>query len=157
MKTVIISAIVAVVIIVVGVGAFFAGSAYGETQAQNVRAEFFRTRQGGTGAPSGAPGQFGQPGPSGQGNQGNQGGQQFGRPIAAGTVKSVSGNIVQVTLQDGSVATFSVDAQTVIQKTVNGTIGDIQVGERITALGDPSGNTSTARTIQIRPAGGQPQ
>lgn len=157
MKTVIISAIVAVLVIVVGVGAFFAGSAYGEAQAQNTRAEFLRTRQGGTGAPSGAPGQFGQPGQSGQGNQGTQGGQQFGRPIASGTVKSVSGNIVQVTLQDGSVATFNVDAQTVIQKTVNGTIGDIQAGERITALGDQSGNTSTARTIQIRPAGGQPQ
>jgi hypothetical protein len=141
MKPVIVATIVAVLVIVVGVGAFFVGDNYGQQQAQNIRNDFFRARQGGTGAPNGTPGQFGQ--------NGQQAGQ-FGRPAAFGTVKSVTGNTVVVTQQDGSTVTVTVDSQTTIQKTANGTVSDIQPGERITVLSDQTGSTVTARSIQLR-------
>ena len=122
----IVAVIVAVIVIVVGVGAFFGGTAYGEAQAQNTRAEFFRNRGGGTGAgTAGAPGQNGQNG---------QGGQ-FGRPSAFGTM-----------------VTVTVDAQTAIQKTVSGTASDLQPGERVTVTSDQTGSSIVARSIQLRPA-----
>ena len=139
MKTVLVAVIVVVLLAVVGVGAFFAGSNYGQAQAQNVRAEFFQTRQAGQGANT-------QQGPAGV-----QG--QFGRGAATGTVKSVQGNTFQVTQRDGTTVTVTMDAQTQIQKTVAGTAADIKPGENITVLSDQTGTNITARTIQIRPAG----
>jgi hypothetical protein len=137
MKTPIIVAIVVVLIAVVGVGAFFAGSSYGQQQAQNTRAEFFNARQGG--------------GAGGQNSQNGQGGQQFGRPAATGTVKSISGNALVVTQQDGSTVTVTLDSQTQIIKTVNGTTTDLQPGERITVMSDQTTGNIIARTIQLRP------
>jgi hypothetical protein len=143
----VLSAIVALIVIaVVGAGAFIAGSNYGEAQAQNTRAEFFRNRQGG--APNG------QGTTSGQNGQNGQGGQ-FGRPAAFGTVKSVSGNTIQLTQQDGSTVTVTTDAQTTIQKTVSGALSDLQPGERITVMSSQTGSTIVARDIQIRPGGQQ--
>ena len=140
MKTVVISAIVALIVIVIGVGAFFVGDNYGQQQAQNIRNDFLRARQGG--APNGAPGQLGQ-----NGQQAGQG----GRPVAFGTVKSVTGNTLVVTQQDGTTVTVTVDSQTAIQKTASGTITDIQPGERVTVLSDQTGSNVTARSIQLRP------
>ncbi len=137
-------AIVAALVIAVGAGSFFAGSAYGQQQAQNVRADFFRARQGGTNGPTGAQGQ------NGQNGQGGQGGQ-FGRPAAAGTVKSINGNTLVVTQQDGSTVTVTLDAQTQSIKTVNGTSSDLQPGERITVMSDQTTGNIVARTIQLRP------
>jgi hypothetical protein len=145
MKTVALAALVVVLIAGVGVGAFFAGNAYGQQQANNVRADFFRNRQGG----AGAPGQFSQTGPNGQGGQN----AQFARPAATGTIKSVNGNLVQISEPDGSTVTVTLDSQTIIQKTVTGTPSDLQPGERITVLSDQtaaSGANITARMIQLR-------
>ena len=146
MKTAVIAAIVVLLIAVVGVGAFFAGSAYGQQQAQNTRAEFLNARQGG-----GAGGQFAQNGQNGQG------GQQFGRPAATGTVKSISGNALVVTQQDGSTVTVTLDSQTQIIKTVNGTPSDLLPGERITVMSDQTTGNIIARTIQLRPTTQQTQ
>jgi hypothetical protein len=143
MKTVIVSAIVVLIVIVTGVGAFFVGDNYGQQQAQNIRNDFLRARQGGTGAASGVPSQPGQ--------TGQQAGQ-VGRPAAFGTVKSVTGNTLVVTQQDGTTVTVTVDQQTAIQKTVIGTIADIQPGERVTVSSDQTGSNVTARSIQLRPA-----
>ncbi len=145
MKTWLTAVFVVVVIAVVGVGAFFAGTSYGEAQAQNTRAEFLRNRQGGTGGPGGT---FGQNGQNGQNAQNNT----FGRAAAFGTVKSVDGNTIQLTQQDGSTVTVTVNSQTTIQKTVNGTVGDIQPGERLTVFSDQTGSNLTARAIQVRPS-----
>ena len=139
MKPIVISAIVIVLIAVVGVGAFFAGSAYGSQQAQNTRAAFFSARQGGA-----------NPGQGGANSQG------FGRPAAIGSIKSISGNTLVVTQQDGTSVTVTVDAQTAIQKTVSGALSDLQPGERITVLSDQTGTSVTARSIQLR-AGTQTQ
>lgn len=149
MRTVVTIAIAIVLAVIIGAGGFFAGTAYGQSQAQDTRAEFFRNRQGGT---AGQTGQNGQPGQNGQFGQNGQGGQ-FGRPSAFGTVKSVSGNTIVVTQQDGSTVTVTTDAQTVVQKTVNGTVSDIQPGERVTVQSDQTGSNVLARAIQVRPAG----
>jgi hypothetical protein len=140
MKTAVIAAVVVVLIAVVGVGAFFAGSSYGQQQAQNTRAEFLNARQGG-----GAGGQFAQNG------QNAQGGQSFGRPAASGTVMSVNGDTLVVTQQDGSTVTVTVNSLTQIIKTVNGTPSDLQPGERITVMSDQTGSNVVARSIQLRP------
>lgn len=143
MKTVITIAVAIVLAVVIGVGGFFAGTAYGQSQANNTRAEFFRSRGGG--------GQGGQGGQTGMNGQGGQGGQ-FGRPAAFGTVKSVNGNTIIITQQDGSTVTVTANAQTVVQKTVNGTVSDIQPGERVTVESDQTGSNVVARAIQVRPS-----
>lgn len=142
MKTVLVAVVVLVLLAIVGVGAFFAGSAYGQSQAQNTRAEFFRERL----APAGGQGNMTQMGQQGQRTE-------SGRIAANGTVKSVQGNTLQVTAQDGSTVTVTVDAQTVIQKTITGTAADLQPGLRVTVMSDQTGNNVAARVIQIRPGG----
>src|SRR5512142_387564 len=105
MKTVIAVAVAIVLAVVIGAGGFFAGTAYGQSQAQDTRAEFFRNRAGGQG-------QFGQNGQAGQAGQNGQGGQggQFGRAAAFGTVKSVNGDTLVITQQDGSTVTVTTNA-----------------------------------------------
>ncbi|MCL4489875.1 MAG: hypothetical protein M1570_17360 [Chloroflexi bacterium] len=146
MKTALTVVIAVVIVAVVGVGAFFAGTSYGQAQAQNTRAQFFRSRGIGTTGATG--GQSGQAGQNGQGTQ-------FGRPAAFGTVKSVSGNTVVVTQQDGSTVTVTLNSQTQIQKTVSGTTSDIQPGDRVTITSDQTGSNIVARSVQIRPNGAQ--
>ncbi len=134
---ILIAAAVAALVLVVGVGSFFAGSAYGQEQAQNIRLEFFRDRL----APAAAQGD-----PT-QGQSGQRG--QAGRVAAAGTVKSVQGNKIEVSTRNG-VVTVTVDSQTQIIKTIAATIADIQPNQNITVMSDQTGNTVTARLITIR-------
>ncbi len=140
MKTLLAVILVLVLVGVVGVGAFYAGNSYGMSQAQNIRAEFFQGRFGGTGG-NGAP----------TGDASGQGAAVI-RGAVSGTVKAVQGNKIEVTTRDGSV-TATVDSQTVIQKTVNSAIADVQPGMRITIRSDQTGNNITARTIQLSAAG----
>ena len=116
-------------------------------------------------APQAPPGQAaGQPGPGGGqpapggtapsqgGNPPGQSGSQpgaFGRPGLGGTVKSVSGNTIQLTGFDGSTVTVKVDDKTTIQKTAPATLSDIRANLQITVVGDASGGTITARMIRI--------
>ncbi len=143
MKTLLAAILVIVLVGVVGFGSFSYGESVGLTQAQNIRSEFFTSRQGsttGTGDPT----------------QAGQGGQRTGqgaRAAATGTVKSVQGNTITVAQRDGSTVTVNVDSQTIIQKTTNGSVGDIQPGQNITVLSNQSGSNITAQTIQIRPTG----
>ncbi len=145
MKTVIAIAVAIVLAVVIGAGGFFAGTAYGQSQANNTRSEFFRNRGGG------AAGTAGQGGQAGQNGQGGQNGQ-FGRPAAFGTVKSVNGNTVVISQQDGSTVTVTTTAQTVVQKTVSGTVSDITPGDRVTVESTQTGSNVVASAIQIRPA-----
>ncbi len=146
MKSTLIAIVVVVLVVVAGVGGFFAGNSFGpNAQAQNVQREFFQQRFG-QGAPNGA--QNGQGAPP----RGN-------RPAEAGTVKSVQGNTIQLSMQNGSVVTVNTDAQTVIQKTVTGAVTDIQPGQRITVFSSPSngnpapGTAVLATQISILPSG----
>jgi hypothetical protein len=140
-------------IVVTGVLAYNTGVQTGTTQAQNIRTEFLSTRSAGTQNGGGFA----------------QGGNQGNNPAAAGaafrgggiyTVKSVQGNTIQVTAQDGSAVTVNVNAQTVIEKTTTGVLTDVQPGMRIIVAGGGQGGSSssassgapiTARTIQIQP------
>jgi Domain of unknown function (DUF5666) len=67
-----------------------------------------------------------------------------------GTVASINGNTLVLNAGQGQV-TVTVDANTLIQKTVAGTIADLKVGDSITAMGprDASGNVN-AVAITVR-------
>jgi len=144
MKSVIVTVGVIVLVAVAAVGGFFAGNSFGpNAQAQNIQREFFQQRFGQGG--QGGAGQFG------QGGQGGQGGQTGRRPVAFGTVKSVQGNTIQITAQDGTVMTVTTDSKTIIQKTVTGAVSDIQPGQRVTVMGNSSGSAVTATEISIQP------
>ncbi len=92
--------------------------------------------------------------PSGQANPvpGRPG--LIGGPGIAGAVKSVSGNTIQLTGQDGNAITIQVDDKTAYQKNVTGTIADIQSGLRLIVTGETSGGVTKAQTIQIAQSGG---
>jgi Cu/Ag efflux protein CusF len=137
-----------VLLAAVGFGAYSYGVNVGTTQAQNIRTEFFQSRTGQGGAQGDTTQMPFQPG-----QQGQRAGGTAARNATNGTVKSVQGNTIQVTLRDGSTVTVNVDAQTVIQQTVNASVADIKSGENITVLSDQTGSNVTARTIQLRPAG----
>lgn len=142
MKTAIISILIVLLVAGVGAGAFIVGQNNGLTQAQNIRNEFFQSRVAGQGGQTDAT----------QRGQGGQNGQ-FGRPAATGTVKSIQGNTIQVTMRDGSTVNVTLDGQTVIQKTSNGTKADIQPGQNITVMSSQTGENITAQVIQIRATG----
>ncbi len=143
MKTILAAVLVLVLVGIVGFGSYSYGQSIGLTQAQNIRAEFFSSRQGGTNSAGDL--------------QGGQGGQRAGgvagRAAANGTVKSIQGNTITVTERDGSTVTVNIDAQTVIQKTSTASVNDIQPGQNITVLSGQTGSNITAQTIQIRQTG----
>ena len=145
---------VLVLLVAVGAVSFYSGVQYGNDQAVNIRLEFFRDRlaqQSASAAQSGdTPPQ--QQNPRGQGGQGAQAAQagQLGRVAANGTVKSVNGNKIEITTQNGGTVMVTVESSTQILKTVSIQVTDIQPGQRITVTSDQTGNNITARVIQIR-------
>jgi hypothetical protein len=96
------------------------------------------------GQPAGQPAPVGTPPSQGGGQPGAMGG-----PGAGGTVKSVSGNTIQLTGFDGSTVTVKVDDKTTIQKTTTAALSDLQANTQIMVIGDSSSGTITARMIQI--------
>jgi len=76
-----------------------------------------------------------------------------GRQFTIGTISSVSGNNLTVTTSQAQV-TVTVGTNTVIQKTISGTLADLSVGDSVSAVGptDSSGNID-ATSISIRPQG----
>lgn len=143
MKTLLAAILVLVLVGIVGFGAFSYGESVGFTQAQNIRAEFFSSRQGTTN---------GAADPAQAGASGQRGGLGA-RAAASGTVKAIQGNTVTVTQRDGSTVTVTIDPQTVIQKISSGSPNDIQPGQSITVTSSQTGTNITAQTIQIRPTG----
>ncbi len=149
MKTVLIAALFIVVVAAVGFGAYQYGQQTGLTEAQNIRSEFFASRTG-TGATS-------QGGPGGQGGaaQTAQGGtnvrSQAGRPVASGTIKSIQGQVMEVTQQDGTTVTVALSGQTQIQKIAAGAAGDLQVGQHVSVTGVQATGQVNAQIIQISP------
>jgi hypothetical protein len=116
----------------VGAGSFYGGTLYERQQVASVRNSFFNGR-GGTGGGGGGAGGFG--------------GGVFG------TVKSITGNTIQISTPQ-NVTTVNLSAATTVMKTITGTVSDIQVGQTITVRGqrDSSGNV-TADSIQLLPPG----
>lgn len=143
MKTLLAAILILVLAGVVGFGAYSYGESVGLTQAQNIRADFFSSRQGATNSAA-DPTQAGASG---------QRGAQGARAAATGTVKAVQGNTITVTQRDGSTVTVTIDPQTIIQKISSGSVNDIQPGQSITVTSSQTGANITAQTIQIRPTG----
>ncbi len=136
MKTVIVVAVVIVLLVVVGFGAYSVGESSGFTQAQNIRSEFFQSH-------SAAGGQGGSATP-GAGTR-----SQAARPAASGTIKSIQGNTVQLTQQDGSSLTVNLSGQTIVERVVKGASSDLQAGQRISVQGTEANGQMTAQVIQI--------
>ena len=139
-----------VAVVAVGGVAFFGGQQLGFRSGQENRAQatqqFFAERGGQSGAQAGAGGAQAAPG--------GQGGFPGGGQNVAGVVESVSGNTLVVTTADGTKQTVALAADGTVRRQVEGTIGDIKVGERVVALGQRDGDTFTARVVQIGQFGG---
>lgn len=134
-----------VIVAVAGFGGYTLGNKAGQAQAANIRANFLRDRglpadaQGGPGG-AGAPGQFAP------------------ANFATGQVKQIDGDTVQLSTAT-EVLTVKIGDQTQIQKMGQGSLSDIQAGERVTIQGTRgSDGTFAAQMIQIGggPGGGNP-
>ena len=123
---------VALLAIAAGAG-FQYGKTYQSNQASQIRSQFQRSR-----------------GITGNGSGGAQaagfGGGTFGQ------LKSVNGNTLTVTTQNGDV-TVDLSANTQIEKTTAGTAADLQAGQQLVVRGQrDSSGTVTAETVQITTA-----
>lgn len=144
MKNVLVIVVLIVVVAgVVGVVAYSAGQSYGETQAQNIRSEFFQSR-------SGTAGQSGQGGTAAQGSNVRN---QAGRSVAAGSIMSIQGSTIQLTQQDGTSVTVNLSGQTVIQKVTVGSASDLQMGQHVSVQGTETNGQVAATMIQITASG----
>ncbi len=133
MKAFVIGIVMVVIAAAAGIGGYMYGTNTATAQAAAARSRFFADRGG---VPGGTPGAAGQ----GNFNPAN---------FANGTVKSISGNTIQLSTAQ-NVLTVTISDQTQIRKQVTGTTADITTGERITIQGQTnSDGTMTAQTIQI--------
>lgn len=112
----------------------------------------------------GTTGRFGQR-PGGQGQFGGEAGgrPQFGqraggqgftdRPGLTGTIESVDGDVIEVNTPRGPLQA-TIGENTVVQSFAEGTLADLQVGRRITVIGQRGEDgTTEARTILMIPEG----
>jgi hypothetical protein len=154
---------VIVVGVAAGIGGYTLGEKAGQTRAADIRASFLAARGAGSGPQGAAPPGQGAPGAPGAGAGGQNGGPTAGAQFnpanfAAGQVKQVDGNTVQLSTAT-EVLKVTIGDQTRIQKMADGSMSDIGAGERITVQGTrKSDGTFAAQTIQIGggPAGGNP-
>ncbi|HEX7475228.1 MAG TPA: DUF5666 domain-containing protein, partial [Dehalococcoidales bacterium] len=101
---------------------------------------------------TGRPGRQGSGNGNGPGNGGDDGNGFFARTI--GTLDSIDGSTLTLTILQGSQVTINVDSQTVIERTIAGNSADLQEGESITVMGPTADSGDiTAESISIRPAG----
>jgi hypothetical protein len=135
-----------VAVLLLAGGAFWGGMSVGKAQAESDQNAFFASR-------GFDPGQFGQNGTGGNGGQGGFGNRNgaggIGGRGANGTIQKIDG--ITITLQDnqGQTVTLTIGSDTNVVKTTLGSSTDLKVGDRITAIGDRSGNNVAARTIQV--------
>jgi Domain of unknown function (DUF5666) len=122
-----------------GFGGYTAGVNAGKSQALAARDTFLAQRGIGSGQVGGA-----------FNGQGTGGGRQFNpENFAAGQVKQIDGNTIQLSTAQ-SVVTVKVSDKTQIQKMASGSLSDVQTGERITVQGTRGTNgVMTAQSIQI--------
>jgi hypothetical protein len=136
-----------VLVVLIAGGSFFAGTVVGGNQA---RQSMFQGRFGGQAGQfqrtdrTPQPGQPGQPGNLQPGQPG--GGRQGGGTM--GTIKTVEGDTIVVTTQDGDVQVHATDT-TLIEKYTAVGVADLKEGERVVVSGSQNDDGSiTARSIQ---------
>jgi hypothetical protein len=150
MKKIIIVVAAVVLAALIAAGSFWGGMAYQTNRANQIRENFMNSRgMGGGQFPNGGQG-F--PMMNGTPNASRQG--FFGGRGTTGQVKSIDGNVLTLSTAQ-EVVTVNLSNTTEIQKTVSGTVSDLQPGMRVIVSGqrDNSGSI-TASQIQIL-AGGQ--
>lgn len=67
--------------------------------------------------------------------------------FTAGTIDSIDGDSIVMTLTDGTKVTIAAGTSTTVTTTVDGTVSDLKVGERITVIGQKTGSTVAATSI----------
>jgi Domain of unknown function (DUF5666) len=136
-KILLIIAGIALLAIAAGAG-FEYGKTYQGNQASQIRNQFLRSRGINPSSGSG--------GAQAAGLGGGFGGGTFGQ------LKSVNGNTLTVTTQNGDV-TVDLTANTQIEKTTAGTPADLQAGQQLVIRGQrDSSGTVTAESVQITTA-----
>ena len=129
--------LILIALIIVGVGGFFGGMKYGQSQAlKNLTPEKMREifQQRG--------------GPLFTRNQGQ--GQRIG--FLSGQVISKDEKSLTIKLPDGSTKIVFISQSTQVLKATEGSIEDIEIGKEISVTGTQNEDKSlTARTIQISP------
>lgn len=128
--------ILIVAVIIVGVGGFFGGMKYQQSQ----RASFTQGFGGGGGYFRG-----GFPRGSGQGRGAN------GMAVVGKVISSDNGSIT-VQLQDGSSKIVVLPSSATISKSTSGSISDLQTGTNVAVFGTTNSDGSvTAQNVQINP------
>ncbi len=153
MKKAWIGVAVAVLLVAVGGGAFWAGMTYGKSQAEQDVMGLFQERMGGRG------GQFpegGQPPGMGQYRQGEGGdAPQSGSGMMGamggmgtmGTIESVEGETLVINSNEGIIRVQTTDT-TLIQKNMPVEVGDLEIGEAVVVSGPQNDDGSiTARSV----------
>lgn len=126
--------VITVVVLIVGVGAFFGGMKYQETKS--ARAQSARQFPGG-----------GRQGGNGQGRFGGG----AGRPVV-GEILVQDDKSITVKLQDGSSKIVLVSDKTTINKATEASKDDLKTGVRVAATGTENSDGSvTAISIQVNP------
>jgi len=74
---------------------------------------------------------------------------QLGDCVARGQIKTVNGDTVEISTAN-SVVTIKVNDQTLISKTAQGALSDLQPGDRVTVFSQENGDTPTASAIQLQ-------
>jgi hypothetical protein len=129
-KVLLIIAGLALLVVAAGAG-FEYGKTYQSNQASQIRSQFLRSR--GINPSNG----------SGGAQAAGFGGGTFGQ------LKSVNGNTLTLTTQNGDV-TVDLTANTQIEKTTSGTPADLQAGQQLVVRGQrDSSGTVTAESVQI--------
>lgn len=134
-KTVIIAV---VLVIVAGIGGFFAGKYYQASQTASRFAQF-------GGAVGGQGGQFYR-----KFGQGDQRGQ--GMNVVRGQVVSTDSNTITLKLPNGSTKIIVVGSSANIYQSTKGTLSDLKAGDTLNIFGTANSDGSvTAQNIQINP------
>lgn len=124
-------AIVAVIVILVGAGSFYAGMQYASSQKRGF---------------GNMPGDFQ---PQRMGNRQNGAGQNGG--FASGEVISKDDKSITIKLRDGGSKIIFISEKTTVGKMSTGTISDVAQGANVTIMGTANTDGSiTAQTVQLR-------
>jgi hypothetical protein len=70
-----------------------------------------------------------------------------GRQLTIGTISAINSNSITVTTTQQSQVTVNIDSNTVIQKTVTGSISDLQTGVNVSANGPTDSNGAVDATL----------
>lgn len=142
--SIVLIAVLAVLVPIVGVGGYMMGTTAGERRANEIRRDFYAQRGLGTNVAA-------LPGGAGAQVPGLAAGA--GRAGTTGTVKSIEGDTITVTTRNGETK-VKIASDTAVQKMQQGTLQDVKPGMRIVVTGEAGANgVVTARSIQIVAAG----